>query len=142
MVSFVFHTSTQTRNLVTGDDAPWLRGGWVTLSPVISYQEAPVDETTTNWEPYTKMLQEEADKCDKKVMPSYGLIMMTYMDEEGHVHTRWHIDGRVDMDTLIGTLDRVKFSLHMENMDFVQFTDIEEDDDPDSEPIEEGVDDD
>lgn len=88
-------------------------------------QDAPAetpDKVEDIWASYEHILETEPGS-----VAVYGLQMVVFMDQEGRQHTRWCVDGDPEPDLLIGTLDRIKFFIHVQNLDMT-IAELEEDD--------------
>lgn len=79
------------------------------------------EEAAHEWDSYEHILASE-----EGAVPVYGVQLLVFMDPEGRQHTRWCVDGSPDPDLLIGTLDRVKFFVHIQNLD-LQITSTDDD---------------
>lgn len=69
-------------------------------------------ETEDEWEAYRDILDTE-----EGAVPVYGLQIIVFMTPDGKQHTRWTVDGAPDPDLLIGTIERVQFFTHVQNLD-------------------------
>lgn len=61
------------------------------------------------FEPYQDMFEEDQ-------IPMYGLRFVVASDPDGHVFTEWAVEGDPTPDTLVGTLERVKFFIQIHNL--------------------------
>jgi len=61
------------------------------------------------FEPYEDMFEENQ-------VPMYGLRFIVATDPDGQVFTEWAVEGDPAPDTLIGTLERVKFFIQIHNL--------------------------
>lgn len=68
----------------------------------------------TEWDSYEHILASE-----EGAIPIYGVQILTFMTPDGRQHTRWCVDGSPEPDLLIGTMERVQFFVHVQNLDVV-----------------------